>query len=316
MGADKESRNSRIREVGDPLPGCTAYENRRPMRVKLKYDGLTLFAFLALRHPRLPAEKWQLALAEKRLLHRGRPADKDTIVRAGDTVTNVETHFIEPEVNPEMTWVYEDDWLFVVNKSAPLPVHSCGRFHKNCALPLLKLAFPELELRPIHRLDANTTGILVLAKSRESAARVAKQFADRDVKKSYLARVKGHPAQRYFSSDLAIDGEKSEAGSRQAKVNGLRAHTDFEVLSTMPDDSALLLATPLSGRTNQLRIHLAALGHPVLGEHIYGRDRDLSEGFISNARLHLHAWRMTLKHPSDGRLLELEADRPSWAADL
>jgi UPF0176 protein len=309
-------RNNRIREVGNPLPGSRPYDNERPMRVKLKYDGLRLLHFLAERHPHLPAQKWRCALDEGRLVYRGECATEGTIVQAGEIVVHIERDFTEPNVNAEMTMVYEDEWLFVINKSAPLPVHACGRFNRNCVVPLLKLAFPDLELKPTHRLDINTTGLLILAKSRESASGIALQFKNKAIRKSYLVQVNGHPKNENFSSGLAIEKEKAEAGSRGPSTDGLSAYTDFEVLKRNDDGTSYLLATPLTGRTNQLRIHLAALEHPIVGENAYGPQRDLTEGFSSSEKLHLHAWRTILKHPCDGKILELEADKPEWAIAL
>ena len=310
---DHIARQRRIAEVIEPLPGSVPYTNRRPMTVALKNDGRALLDFLGALHPHTPVDYWSAAIAAGDLSIDGRSATKDAIVRAGNLIVNTIENTVEPPVDGKMSVIFEDDEIFVINKSAPLPVHPCGRFNKNTAIKILERAFPDLALRPVHRLDADTTGVLLMAKSREAARALAQQFERQVVEKRYLALVEGHPRTLRFSCALPIEASTSTAGTRQISDDGRAALTEVTVIELRADGRALLAVKPHGGRTNQIRIHLAELGFPIVGDRAYGKDRDLSDGFSQGAPVCLHAQRLSLGHPR-GHPLDLEAPAPAWAS--
>ena len=140
------------------------------------------------------------------------------------------------------------------------------------------------------------------------------------VKKLYLVRVQGRPPEDIFSCDAPIGAESGELGSRTVDfANGLPAHTEFRVLRKNPDGTTLLEARPLTGRTNQIRIHLWHLGFPVCGDQVYlpgkktGTTQTLS---LEDPPLCLHAWKIKFTHPLDGQPAEFIAPAPAWASDV
>jgi len=235
----------------------------------------------------------------------------DEVVRAGNQLLHTIPDEVEPEVSVEVTFVHEDDAMAVLSKPAPLPMHPCGRFNRNTLVSLLRHVFGQERWLPVHRLDADTTGLVVLAKSATAATHLARQFEAREVKKVYLARVHGCPTRGAFACDLPLTAAPTVAGKRSTRggSSSLAAHTDFSVVKRFGDQT-LLSARPSSGRTNQIRAHLAALGFPIVGDVAYAGD----EAFISGqSRLCLHAAQLSFRHPTDNRAVEFSDEEPSFA---
>jgi RluA family pseudouridine synthase len=230
----------------------------------------------------------------------------------------------EPPVNANVRVLHEDEALIVLDKPAPLPMHPGGRFNRNTLQYLLERVYAPEKPRPAHRLDANTSGLLVVCRTRAVAARVQPQFARRQVEKVYLARIHGHPTENHFHCDAPISSMPGEAGSRSTDPGddlAQDARTDFRVVRRDPDGTAVVEARPLTGRTNQIRLHLRHHCHPVIGDPMYGRGSDAPETAPpttqtldpSDPPLCLHSWQLTLTHPLTGQRLTFEAAPPVWA---
>ena len=304
--------------ANDPLPGLEPYVNQRPMSVGLAFEGVSLFSFLRESHPHQDPEPWRRAMSEGRISVDGRPVrDPNRPVRAGNRVLHEIPNTTEPWVNPAVGFIYEDEQILVLDKAAPLPMHPCGRFNKNSLVPMLRAAFEGLEPRPVHRLDADTTGVVVLAKQKEAARRLGEQFESRRTDKRYLARVHGTIEADEIELFGRIAREPNSAGKRRLlsdEAAGRQAETSLRVLERC-DDSTLVELRPHSGRTNQLRIHLAELGHPIVGDSAYGKGAaplGVDEAMSGRSDLCLHAWKLRLEHPADGRKLEFIAEAPQW----
>jgi 23S rRNA pseudouridine1911/1915/1917 synthase len=152
-----------------------------------------------------------------------------------------------------------------------------------------------------HRLDRETSGVLLFALDRRANEPLGRAFRERKVKKEYLAWVEGFPQDESWTSEADI----GKVGGKYKAVKageGKQARTLFRVLGR-GEGRSLVLATPLTGRTHQIRIHLGLAGHPVAGDRAYGAKPD--------SRLYLHAWRLTLKHPVSGKDLKIEAPVPA-----
>ncbi len=137
------------------------------------------------------------------------------------------------------------------------------------------------------------------------------------VEKRYLVRVTGHPAKDTFFSDAPISVEPGALGTRDIDEDaGLVSRTDFQVIERHADGTALLEATLGTGRTNQIRIHLWHLGHPVIGDPAYLPGRVLGDTQtldVDAPPLQLHAWKVRFQHPRTGETIAFEAERPEWA---
>jgi UPF0176 protein len=307
--------------VMSPLPGSQPHENFRPLSVSQRCDGLTLLDTLCDAVKHLDADYWLQECANGWLINdRREPVAANHIVRAGERYLHKVAQDTEPEVNASVELLHEDAALLVLNKPAPLPMHAGGRFHRNTLQHLLDEVYKPQKPRPAHRLDANTTGVVVVARTRHFAGKLQPQFAQGWVRKQYLVRVHGHPQQDAFHCDAAISTESGALGTRSVDaLSGQSACTQFNVLKRHADGTALLEARPLTGRTNQIRIHCAHLGYPVCGDRTYlgngklGTTQTLSR---DDAPLCLHAWKIAFAHPADDTPMEFTATAPQWATDF
>ena len=312
------SREETLRRMTTPLPGCVPYDNHRPMKVPAACDGQPLGTALPTMFPQHPLAYWDPIFAAGRLLdENSKPLTTEYRVRTGERLIHVVPAQLEPAVNNDVRILYEDEALIVVNKPAPLPMHAGGRFNRNTLGYFLKLAYRPQKPRPAHRLDANTTGIVVVCRTQHFASLVQPQFQRGEVTKHYLVKVMGNPALDTFSCDAPISRETGPLGSREAGTDdGRPATTQFTVIRRDDDGTTLLQARPLTGRTNQIRLHLQHLGLPVFGDPLYlangtlGTTATLS---TEDAPLCLHAWKIGFTHPAGRQWMTFTADPPAWA---
>jgi RluA family pseudouridine synthase len=267
----------------------------------------------------VPAEVWQQRLAAGRILNgAGQPVTGNQVVRAGERYQHRVPAVIEPDVNMGIELLHEDAAVIVLNKPAPLPMHAGGRFYRNTLQHVLDTIYYPQKPRPSHRLDANTTGVVVVARTRHFAGQIQEQFARAQVEKVYLVRVQGHPDADEFTCDAPISSDAGKLGSRTVdQDSGLPARTQFRVRQRIADGTALLDARPLTGRTNQIRIHLAHLGYPVCGDPAYLAGSRLGESQtleVDAPPLCLHAWRIGFRHPLDQKTVTFTASAPAWAS--
>jgi 23S rRNA pseudouridine955/2504/2580 synthase len=211
--------------------------------------------------------------------------------------------------------VHQDDSLLVLDKPHGLPVQGGPGIRLSVDAMLDALRFGASERpRLVHRLDRDTSGVLVLARGAVAAARLAAAFRGRDVEKVYWALVVGRPEAPEGRIDLALAklggprGERTRAGDDPGEEGATRAITDFRTLDAAKRRVAWLELRPLTGRTHQLRVHCAeGLGCPVLGDGKYGGAAAHMEGLPN--KLHLHARALRLPHPAGGTL-EVAAPLP------
>ncbi|MGL6095254.1 MAG: pseudouridine synthase, partial [Fimbriiglobus sp.] len=311
-------RRAKLRGVTDPLPGRRPQDNFRPLKVAARHDGFTVLDFLCDVFAHIPRETWQASIAAGDLVdHERRPVAAAHRVRPGEQYSTRERMQTEPDVNADIEVLYEDSALIVVNKPAPLPTHPSGRFHRNTLTWILREVYAPQKPRPAHRLDANTSGVAVFTRTSTYARVLQPQFERGDVAKRYLARVIGHPPEDRFGCRAAIASTAGHCGTRVVDAAvGAPAHTDFEVLARFPDGTALLVVTPHTGRTNQIRVHLWHLGWPVRGDAMYQPDHrlgDVQTHAVGDAPLNLHAWQLAFAHPGHGNRVSFEAPKPAWA---
>jgi 23S rRNA pseudouridine1911/1915/1917 synthase len=159
----------------------------------------------------------------------------------------------------------------------------------------------------VHRLDAGTSGLMVVAKDEPGRAGLSAQFRRHEVERVYLALVRGVPEHDRFLIDASL--ERSRARIRVTAAAGRAAATEIEVRERF-DRAALVEARPRTGRTHQIRVHLSAAGHPILGDRTYGGGGDQATR-LGLDRPFLHSWRIAFDHPVTGERIELEEPLPS-----
>ena len=313
------SRHEAIRRVTTPLPGSVAYENFRPLTVPTKFDGQSLLDCLAGIFDHIPRDEWLQRFEQDRLLtSKHHPVRPEHRVRTGERYLQRQPGTIEPDVNADIRILYEDQSIVVLHKPAPLPMHPCGRFNRNTLQHILAEVYHPYSPRAAHRLDANTSGLVVFSRTKHIAGMLQPQFERGEVDKVYLARVQGHPMEDRFSCTAPISAASGDLGSREIdETDGLPSRTDFQVLERFADGTSLLEVVPLTGRTNQIRVHLWHLGWPIAGDPTYLADRQLGDTqthALDASPLCLLARRLTFLHPLTRERMTFEAELPEWAS--
>ena len=310
-------RHEAIRRAFTPLPGSQPRDNYKSINVPEDCDGWTLVEALCRVVKNVGSAEWEAECARGRVVNLEQDAVEATrVVRAGERYRHIFPNVTEPDVNGAVEILHEDEALIVLNKPAPLPMHAGGRFYRNTLTHLLHTVYHPQRPHPAHRLDANTTGVVLVTRTQHFAGRLQPQFERGQVEKTYLARVQGQPPEDAFSCDAPISAASGELGSRTVDVEGgLAARTEFRVLQRLDDGTTLLEVRPLTGRTNQIRVHLWHLGFPVCGEAAYLPGQQLGETqtlSVDAPPLCLHAWRIKFVHPLSQQPVEFTAPPPSW----
>ena len=201
------------------------------------------------------------------------------------------------QTNVDLPILYEDDDVIVVNKPSGLLTHAKGGLSDEPTVAEIirpKTSFATDTDRPgiVHRLDRDTSGLLIIAKNPESAAHLQRQFAERTAKKTYIAITDGKPKLNAAKIDLPIGRNPSAPSTFRIDPNGKPAQTTYHVLAEN-DAQSLVELKPTTGRTHQLRVHLAHLNAPILGDRVYGKSSD--------CRMMLHAQKLEITLPSGER---------------
>jgi 23S rRNA pseudouridine1911/1915/1917 synthase len=267
-------------------------------------------------HLTIPRAEVQRAIAEGRVTVAGKVRPKSFPLAGGERVSvRLEGLDAIPGEGPPIPVRYEDEHLAVVAKPAGLPTHpTAGRRTGTLVnrlvgmgITLSQVAAPE---RPgiVHRLDAGTSGLLLVAKDDRTHELLTRMFAGHEVARRYLALVRADIEHDRF----AVDAPLARRGARIVvrRGDGRHAETDLEVRERFGGRATLLEAAPRTGRTHQIRVHLAAIGHPVLGDARYGGGGDPARR-LGLTRPFLHAWRLSFIHPVTGREVEVEEPLPA-----
>jgi 23S rRNA pseudouridine1911/1915/1917 synthase len=218
-----------------------------------------------------------------------------------------------PPEDPPVEVRYRDTYLLIVSKPAGLPTHpTVGRLSGTLVNRLIGMGVPLSSaggpLRPgiVHRLDAGTSGLLIVASTDQAHHALTAMIRRHEVDRRYLALVRGAVEHDRF----AVDAPLGRVGSRirVRAVTGKEAETRFEVRDRF-DRATLLEAAPTTGRTHQIRVHLSAVGHPILGDRTYGGGGDDAKR-LGLTRPFLHSWRLSFHHPITGERIEVEDPLP------
>ncbi len=308
--------------------------------VGARQQGMRLDTFLKQRYRKRSREQLKRAIGIGAVSVRrnqgphltvGRPKPSSHLV-PGDEVLVMTERKPEPFVRFDYQILFEDEALFVINKPPNLPVHPAGRYFFNTLLIHLKTQGHQTPLQAdqdyylVHRIDKETSGVLVLAKQKEACTHITRQFAARTTQKRYLAIVKGAPPDS-FSIDLAL--KRTTTSIIQLKMmiaseeeGGQPAHTHFKRIGVW-GAFALVECFPKTGRQHQIRIHLEAAGYPIVGDKLYGLPESEALRFYERQNLTpeaeaklllprhaLHASWIQFVHPITGKKMEFHAPFP------
>ena len=289
--------------------------------------GWRLDHFLKRRIGRLSRTRIQSIIGDQIFFSDGRTARPAASVRAGETIRLRRPAPVEPPVPRDFGILYQDESLMVIDKPAGLPMHTTAKFWRNTLTALLRERYPDEQMEVAHRIDRETSGVLLIARGRKMASFLTRAFARRAVDKTYLALVKGQPPDRgRIERPLKLLDTKSHVMMGVA-ADGLPAVTTFEVVRRFADH-ALCAAHPETGRQHQIRVHFQSIGHPIVGDKLYGAGEELfmrscDQGvtpellalFDGLPRHALHAHRLTFPHPVSRAPVTVESPLPPDLTD-
>lgn len=226
----------------------------------------------------------------------------------------------EPEIVPvvinEMAIVYDDDDIVVVDKPPFLAAHPSLGWEGDTVVGALagagyriSTSGPPERQGIVHRLDVGTSGLMIVAKSEIAYSVMKRKFKDREIHKTYHAVVQGHPDPSEGTVDAPIGRHPGSSWKFAVTADGRHSVTHYETLEAFPGASLVEVELE-TGRTHQIRVHMSALRHPLVGDELYGADPTLTAR-LGLTRQWLHAIRLGFEHPTTGRRLELEAPYPA-----
>ena len=220
-------------------------------------------------------------------------------------------NILPTKINLEI--LYEDDGLLIVNKPPFVPVHPSMDHFEDSLSKGIKYYFDSIglkrKIRPVNRLDKNTSGIVIFAKNEYIQECLIKQMKSDNFKKEYIALVDGIIDTNYQIIDAPISRKENSIIERCVSENGDKAITEVELMKTY-DNYSLVKCNLKTGRTHQIRVHLSYIEHPILGDDLYGKCSDLIN------RQALHAYKISFIHPLTNKVFEIDAQIPKDIENL
>lgn len=285
-------------------------------------SGRRLDVFLSAHIPEVTRSQIQKLIADQHVRVNGTWSKASHKLKAGDVVElqfRTEDHFLLQPENIPLDILYADEDIVVINKQAGLAVHPGAGITQGTLVNGLLYHFPGIEKighpeRPgiVHRLDKETSGVMVLARSEKAYTELKRQFKAREVEKIYLALAWGQVQTVEGKFDWALGRHPKHRQKISIRTRKPKEALTFYSVKKVLDDFTLLEVKPVTGRTHQIRVHFAAAGHPIVGDIRYGgRDKTKKYG-----RLYLHAWHLVFAHPVTSSLLEFYAPLPPEFQDI
>lgn len=289
-------------------------------RVEPHNSGLRLDEFMKTRLPRYSRNELH-NIIETRLVQKERRFKKGTKVRTGDEFFFLYDKKEEVLQDEDIPVLYEDDQILVVNKPPGMSVHSNNPWGKNDLIQQVRRQRDSNEFYLAHRIDRETSGIVLMARSTAIASRLGEAFVGRNVEKEYTALVFGEMADDEGVIDLPICGDDKaivRVKMMVGKGTGAPSITEYRVIKRF-SGYTMVNVRPKTGRQHQIRVHFSAIGHPLVGDKIYKDERlfikFVNEGFTEELRKELllprhalHASMISFKHPTTGVPIQIESE--------
>jgi RluA family pseudouridine synthase len=311
------------------MPDETVLQSKVPQNLA----GQSLLDYLSNRFRYQTRETWETLIRSGKVTVNQKKVSPELLLQKGDQVA-YSVVLKEPPVDGNIQILHEENSFLVAAKPGQLPSHADGNFIKNTFIFLiteeLRKKGWEGDVRLVHRLDRETSGLMVLAKNKEANLNLVRQFEQGQVEKEYQAVVKGQVEREKFEVNGAIGKDSTSSISVRQKVvpegtpYSKPSLTHFEKIKDL-DGFTLLRCIPKTGRTNQIRVHLDSIGHPIVGDKLYGRtDEQFLEfirhvksggdpafsGHLETPRHFLHAGKLCFVHPITGNRVTFQAELP------
>jgi 23S rRNA pseudouridine1911/1915/1917 synthase len=301
-------------------------------RISSQFAGRSLMDFLTRRFKYQTREEWEWMIGRGKVTVNGKAITPDHLLKKNDIVAYSDVRS-EPPVDINIQIMHEEETFLVANKPGNLPSHSDGNYIKNTLIFLLRERMAGKgfhgAIHLAHRLDRETSGIIVAAKTEIAHRSLVQQFEAGTVEKEYIAVVRGVINNDSFEVKGFLVHDRDSCISIKKKVvfeddaGAKYSATAFNVMERFTS-STMVRCRPVTGRTNQIRVHLAHAGHPLVGDKLYGRTDDEFLAFVRNVKAGhydllpwletprhlLHASRLIINHPISGELLAFDAPVP------
>lgn len=284
-------------QLATPETYGISFKGKMTYVLKAASHSMRLDQLLAARHPELSRSTWQKHIAAGHIHVNGAPAKSSKQdVRDADAID-----ITLPEASDyssfDLPILYLDDNVIVINKPAGILTHAKGAVNEEFTVADFFRRYTTHALdtnRPgiVHRLDRDTSGVMIGARNDEAALLLKKQFSDRNVAKTYVAVLAGIPKERKANIDIPIERNPSSPSTFRAAASGKPARTAYEISAINEQNESYATLRPLTGRTHQLRVHMQFLGTPIVGDRVYGK---------ANERLFLHAHSLEITIPQSTR---------------
>ena len=251
----------------------------------------------------------------KKILLNGNPTYVDKEIVLGDRIKILldfkEDNTNIPAIKMDLSILYEDDYLLIIDKPTGIPVHPSILHYEDSLSSGVKYYFNTINLhkkiRPVNRLDNNTSGIVIFAKNEYIHELLSRQMQNKELKKEYIAICEGHLENNSGTIDAPISRKENSIIERCVKSDGDTAITHYKVLNKFVKNNVKmseLLIDLETGRTHQIRVHFSYIGHPIVGDTLYGKESLLI------SRQALHAYKVYFKHPITKKNMEITSNIP------
>jgi RluA family pseudouridine synthase len=294
------------------------------LQLAAEHQGQTLLSVLNAAFPSYPESSFIDACAAGYVKIDGAVAESAYKLVAGSVLEYLVPMQEEPEVDESIEIMYEDEYFAVVNKPSNLPCHPSGRYYRNTLIEILKHKYGFANALMVNRLDRETSGVVIVAKSQESASLLGKTLMEQGFEKIYLVKVVGqwklpspYVARGYIWLERGMVVRKKRVFS-ETEQRGQDCITELRLVSSDGEHS-LVEARPITGRPHQIRATMKALGYPVVGDKLYGVDETIyarmaahemtAEDWLLLEMSHqaLHSWRTSFVNPYTGNHMEFQA---------
>lgn len=267
--------------------------------------------------------KVQRLIEEKKITVNGKNIKQSYKVQEGDTIEIIEDDPIETDIKPQdipLDVIYEDKDIIIINKKKGMVVHPAnGNYEGTLVNAIMAKCKDSLsgiggEIRPgiVHRLDKDTSGAIIVAKNDEAHVNLSEQIKNHEVKKTYIALVRGIIKENEATIKMPIARSKTDRKKMAVDPKGKEAITHFKVLNRFENKYTLLKINIETGRTHQIRVHMSYIGYPIIGDEVYSNGKN-EFGIHGQC---LHAWQLDFIHPTTGKQMHIEAELPEYFESL
>lgn len=291
---------------------------KKEYKVENELVGLRLDKAVSMKNSNISRMAVQRMIDENNILVNGKKTKSSYKLNLNDIVTIIIEPAKEVEIKPEnipLDIVYEDSDILVVNKQKGLVVHP-GNGNPdgtlvNAIMAKCKDSLSGIggEIRPgiVHRIDKDTSGLLIIAKNDKAHINMSNQIKDHEVKKTYIALIRGRLKENNATIDMPIARSTKDRTKMAVSKNGKNAITHIKVIERFKNYT-LLDVNIETGRTHQIRVHLSQIGYPIVGDYVYSNGKN---PFGVEGQM-LHSYRLEFKHPITGKQMNLKADLPEY----